>query len=239
MCCGSRIYVRYLINLLNMAHTGQELFNPITRQTTVFHQTAADTDGALLQVEWGGGPQWTAGPKHVHRLQEERFTVLEGRASSHVAGEERDHAPGDVFTAPAGSVHTVWNAGDGDIRLLVEFRPALRSETILELLVALAEAGRTRRDGVPRNIFDLAILVRDYEDEIYPVKPPLAIQHAVVGPLAWLGRRLGYAERLRALTECYKSVNRGSDPLVTRASVASSGLAAACPDPFLGVPADR
>src|SRR4051794_4512826 len=145
-----------------MAHTGQELFNPITRQTTVFHQTAADTDGALLQVEWAGGPQWTAGPKHVHRLQEERFTVLEGRAGSHVAGEERVHAPGDVFTAPAGSVHTVWNAGEGDIRLLVEFRPALRSETILELLVARAEGGRTRPDRGAPNPFGPARPGRDH-----------------------------------------------------------------------------
>ncbi len=176
-----------------MAHAGQVLFNPSTGQETVFHQTAADTDGSLLQLEWRGGPGWRAGPKHVHRRQEERFEVLEGRIRSHVDGRDRVHESGDVLTVAPGATHTVWNASDGPVRLLVEFRPALASETVLETLAALAALGRTRPDGVPRNLFDLALVVHDYEDEIHLARPPLAVQRAVFGPLAWLGRRLGHS----------------------------------------------
>ena len=174
-----------------MAHAGQVLFNPSTGQRTVFHQTAADTDGTLLQLEWTGGPGWRAGPRHVHRLQEERFEVLEGRIRSYVDGLERVHATGAVLAVPARAAHTVWNDGDGPVRLLVEFRPALASETVLETLAALAATGRTRADGVPRNLLDLALVVHDYEDELYLERPPLFVQRAVFGPLAWLARRLG------------------------------------------------
>lgn len=174
-----------------MAHAGQHMFNPSTGQRTVFHQTAADTDGALLQLEWMGATGWRAGPKHVHRRQEERFEVLEGRIRSYVDGQERVHETGDVLAVPPGATHTVWNDADGPVRLLVEFRPALASETVLETLAALAAMGRTRADGVPRNLLDLALVVHDYEDEIYLERPPLFVQRAVFGPLAWLGRRLG------------------------------------------------
>ena len=143
-----------------------------------------------------GGPQWAAGPRHVHRLQEERFEVLGGRIRSHVAGEERSHGPGDVLTVPPGAVHTVWSDGDDDARLLVEFRPALRSEQVLETLAALAAEGRTRRNGVPRNLLQLALIVHDYEDELYLARPPLAVQRAVFGPLARLGRRRGHPSEL-------------------------------------------
>ena len=174
-----------------MAHAGQVMFNPSTGQRTVFHQTAADTDGTMVQLEWMGGPGWGAGPKHVHRRQEERFEVLEGRIRSYVDGQERVHPTGDVLVVAPGAAHTVWNDADGPVRLLVEFRPALASETVLETLAALAVMGRTRADGVPRNLLDLALVVHDYEDEIYLERPPLFVQRAVFGPLAWLGRRLG------------------------------------------------
>jgi quercetin dioxygenase-like cupin family protein len=174
-----------------MAHAGLEMFNPATRQRTVFHRTARDTAGELLQLTWAGGPEWAAGPPHVHRRQEERFEVLGGRVRSNVDGVERSHGPGDVFVAPAGSVHTVWSDGDEDVELLVEFRPALRSEDVLETLAALAIEGRTNAAGVPSDPLQLALLVHDFCDEIYLARPPLVVQRALFGPLAWLARRLG------------------------------------------------
>lgn len=179
-----------------MAYAGQELFNPVTGLRTVFHQTAADTNGELLQLTWAGGPDWAAGPKHVHRKQEERFEVRAGRVRSYVDGEERTHGPGDVIIAPAGSVHTVWSDGDQDVELLVEFRPALRSEDVLETLAALAFAGRTKADGAPKNPLELAMIIQKYEDELYLAQPPLAVQQLVFSPLAWLARRRGYKAEL-------------------------------------------
>ncbi len=90
----------------------------------------------------------SAGPKHVHRKQEERFEVVTGRVRAHVDGEERSHGRGDVFAAPPGSVHTVWNdGGDDDVRLLVEFRPALRDRQKGIVLRAFAARAPVRSPG--------------------------------------------------------------------------------------------
>jgi mannose-6-phosphate isomerase-like protein (cupin superfamily) len=173
-----------------MAYAGQELHNPSTGQRTVFHQTARGTRRGLLRLEWQGGPDWAAGPKHVHRLQEERFEVLSGQVRARVAGEERSHRPGDVFAAPPGASHTVWSEGDEDVRLLVEFRPALRSEDVLETPASLAAAGRTRERRAEGRaaIRPAGARVRG---RAVPAHPPLAVQRAVFGPLAWLADRRG------------------------------------------------
>ena len=175
-----------------MARAGDVLENPVTGLQTIFRKTAQDTEGELLQVDWIGKAGWKAGPKHVHPYQEERFTVLSGTLASYVDGAERVHGPGEVVTAPASSVHTVWNAGDGVVHALVEFRPALRSEVPLETLARLARDGKTNKEGVPKNLLRAALLFHDYEDEIYLARPPLFVQRAIFGALAAVGRLLGY-----------------------------------------------
>jgi len=175
-----------------MARAGDEMVNEVTGLRTVFRKTAADTGGELLQVDWIGDPGWTAGPKHVHRRQVERFTVISGALGVHVNGSERIYGPGEVAEAPAGSVHTAWNAGDEGVRALVEFEPALNSEKPLETLAGLARDGKVNGAGVPKNPFRLALLIHDYEDELYLASPPLFVQRAIFGPLAFVGRLLGY-----------------------------------------------
>jgi quercetin dioxygenase-like cupin family protein len=175
-----------------MARAGDELINPVTGLRTVFRQTSRDTDGTLLQVDWIGNPGWVAGPDHVHPHQEERFEILSGRMRSRVDGVERIHRAGDVIIAPAGSTHTVWNDSDDTLHLRVEFRPALRSEVVLETLAGLARDGKTNQDGVPSDPLQLALIVNEYQGEIYFTRPPLAMQRMVFGVLASIARLLGY-----------------------------------------------
>src|SRR5918997_4582070 len=87
-----------------MVKEGDEMVNEVTGLRTIFRKTAADTDGELLQVDWIGGPGWKAGPKHVHRKQVERFTVISGNLGVHVDGAERDYGAGEVAEAPAAVV---------------------------------------------------------------------------------------------------------------------------------------
>jgi quercetin dioxygenase-like cupin family protein len=112
-----------------MAKSGDELVNPVTGLRTVFRKTAQETSGELLQVDRIGEPGWITGPDHVHPLQEERFEVLSGRLGLRVGGVEHVHSTGDVIVAPAGAPHAAWNAGDDEVHVLVDFRPALRTET--------------------------------------------------------------------------------------------------------------
>lgn len=175
-----------------MARAGDELLNPATGLRTVFRETAQSTGGDLLQVDWIGRPGWTTGPDHVHPYQEERFEVLSGKLGLRVGGVERVHGPGEVFVVSAGSAHAAWNAGDVDVHVLVDFRPALRTEIAFETLAGLARAGKTLGSGVPRNPLTLALVLREFEDEIRFVRPPLAVQKVLLAPLATIARVLGY-----------------------------------------------
>lgn len=175
-----------------MAAAGDQLINPVTGLRTVFRETAADTDGELLQVDWIGDRGWTTGPDHVHPYQDERFEVISGKLGLRLNGVERVLDAGEAAVAPAGSPHAAWNAGSDRVHALIDFRPALRTEVAFEALAGLALDGKTNGAGAPKNPLQLAVLLRHFEDEIYFLRPPLAVQRVVFGPLAKVGRRLGY-----------------------------------------------
>jgi quercetin dioxygenase-like cupin family protein len=175
-----------------MAVPGSELVNPATGLRTVFRETAKSTSGELLQVDWIADPGWTTGPDHVHRLQAERFEVLSGSLGLRVEGVEGVYGPGEVIVAAAGSPHAAWNAGDERVHVLVDFRPALRTEVACETLAGLARDGKTTKAGVPKNPLRAARILRHFEDEIYFVRPPLVVQRVIFGALASTARLLGY-----------------------------------------------
>jgi mannose-6-phosphate isomerase-like protein (cupin superfamily) len=176
-----------------MAKAGDEIVNPVTGHRIIFRKTTQDTDGELLLMDWIGRPGWKAGPVHVHSFQEERFEVLSGTLGSHVAGVERTHRTGEAVVVPAAVKHTAWNAGEEEVHALVELRPAsLRSETMLKTVFGLSQDGKLSKAGIPRNPFRLALIVHDYEDQIYLAQLPLAVQRVLFGVLAKVGRLLGY-----------------------------------------------
>jgi hypothetical protein len=58
--------------------------------------------------------------------------------------------------------------------------------------MAKAGDGKTNGAGAPRDPLLLALVLREYEDEIYFVRPPLAVQRVIFGALAKVARLLGY-----------------------------------------------
>lgn len=171
---------------------GAELVDPVTGLRTVFRETARDTAGGLLQVEWLAAPAWTAGADHLHPLQEERLEVLSGTLGMRVDGVERVRGPGDGIAVKPRSAHSAWNAGASELHLLVDFRPALRTEALLETMATLGRDGRTTARGMPRNPLLAAVILSHFADELQLVRPPVAVQNATLRPLAALGRVLGY-----------------------------------------------
>src|SRR5215208_3139142 len=130
-----------------MAKAGDELVNSVTGLRTVFRKTAQETSSELLQVDWIGSPGWTTGPDHVHPRQEERFEVLSGRLGLRADGIERVHSVGDVIVVSAGSPHAAWNAGDDEVHVLVDFRPALRTERAFETLAGACARREDQQGG--------------------------------------------------------------------------------------------
>ncbi len=175
-----------------MARFGDELINPVIGLRTVFRKTAKDTGGELLQVDWIGSPGWTTGPDHVHRCQDERFEVLSGKLGLRVEGVERVLEEGGGDNSPAGSAHAAWNASGDEMHALVDFKPALRTEVAFETLARQSREGKTNSAGAPKNPLLLALIMREFEEEIYFVSPPLFVQRVVFGALAGVARLLGY-----------------------------------------------
>jgi quercetin dioxygenase-like cupin family protein len=177
-----------------MAYAGQILDNPITGERIIFRQTAADTDGELLAIDLVLAPDGHVPGAHVHFSQEERFEVVSGTVKFRLGRKKIIAHAGDVVVVPAGSVHKFANGGDEPAHVRVEVRPALKMEQLFETTVALAHDGRTNRKGMPKPL-DLALFVREYEDEVRAPFPPAPIVKATMAPLAWIAKQRGLAER--------------------------------------------
>jgi quercetin dioxygenase-like cupin family protein len=177
-----------------MAYAGQVIENPVSGERITFRETAADTGGELLAIDLELSPDGHVPGMHVHPIQEERFEVTEGTMGFKLGGKKVIAHPGDVVVVPPGVRHKFANAGDEEASARVEVRPALRMEQLFETTVALAEEGRTTRKGLPKPL-DLALFVREFEQEVKAAFPPAWVQRATLAPLAWLARKRGYERR--------------------------------------------
>jgi quercetin dioxygenase-like cupin family protein len=177
-----------------MARSGDVIEHPVTGERVVWHSVAEDTGGELLELELSAKPGGFVAAAHVHPHQEERFEVLSGTLALRVDGEERILRPGDVAVVPSGRPHAWWNAGPDEVRIRGEIRPALRTEHFFETFFGLGKDGKTNGRGLP-NPLQLAVLMREYEDEMRLAKPPFAIQRMLFAPLAVIGRAFGYRSR--------------------------------------------
>jgi len=139
-----------------VAQSGQKVENPATGERIVFLRTAADTDGAAVEMEatWPAGRRRTA--PHVHPEAEERWEVLAGTARFRIGDAETDGGPGTVAVAPPGTPHQAWNAGPDEARVRIELRPALRWEDFVVRLFA----GESPAD-----------LMREFSREVRPPPP--------------------------------------------------------------------
>jgi mannose-6-phosphate isomerase-like protein (cupin superfamily) len=140
-----------------VARAGQTVENAATGERITFVQTAAETGGELLVMESVWPRPGHRAPAHVHPAMEERWEVLAGRAAFRIGEEERELGPGEAAVAPPGTPHLAWNPTEGEVRLRIEMRPALRWEEFVERLFA----------GEPP-----AELLREFSREVAPPPRP-------------------------------------------------------------------
>jgi quercetin dioxygenase-like cupin family protein len=174
-----------------MARSGDVLEHPVTGERILWRKVARDTNGELLQGDLYVEPRGFVAAEHIHPRQEERFQILAGTVRLRVEEEERTLQTGDDAVVPAGRPHVWWNGGDEEAHALVDLRPALRTEMFFETFFGLAREGKTNRKGLP-GLLQMAVLLRDYKDEIRLARPPYVLQTALFRPLALLARLAGY-----------------------------------------------
>jgi len=174
-----------------MIRNGDILENPVTGEVLIFRRTSEETGGDGVQVETIVRPGGFVAAAHVHPYQTERFQVLEGQLGLRVGDRELVAGPGEIATVDPGTPHRFWNAGQDEARFLLEVRPALGFESLIETMFTLAEEGKTNRRGLP-NPLRLAVIARSHFDTVRLPFPPASMQRAAVALGAPLGRLLGY-----------------------------------------------
>jgi mannose-6-phosphate isomerase-like protein (cupin superfamily) len=167
--------------------------NPAIGHWITFLQTADQTNGRLLQIEYGvARPEnKPAIPLHKHLQCEERFEVVAGRLGVILDGERRVLSVGEKVIIPPGTPHTFWNAGDGELRFITEVRPPGKLQTYWETVFGLAQDGKVGKNGLP-NLLQLAV-VAPLADS-YDPGLPLPVLKLVIAVLGGIGRLLGYQE---------------------------------------------
>jgi mannose-6-phosphate isomerase-like protein (cupin superfamily) len=170
------------------------LENPRTGDQTIFYQTAQETEGAFLRFEERRAAGFNGPPAHLHLHQQEQFEVLEGTARIQVNGEDHFLQPGEQLTVPARTPHTWGNGGQTPVRVICEFRPALRIEHFIESLALLSSRGDNAQLVRP-SILQMALLALEYE--AFLAGPPIWLQKGIflaLKPLALLrGYRASYS----------------------------------------------
>jgi quercetin dioxygenase-like cupin family protein len=166
-----------------MINPGQTLENPVTGERFTFTHTAATTGGELLAFDFALRPGGAVPIPHVHPIQTERFEVIEGQMRFRVGLRKVLAGPGDVVEVAPGVAHSFANAGDEEAKLRVEVRPALAMEEMFAEVIAMAQAGRMNRRGMPRKLRDLAQLARRYDQEAHAPFLSVGVQRILLAPI--------------------------------------------------------
>lgn len=184
-----------------MAPARASIENPVTGERFSIVQSAQETNGAVLQMDFFMRPYGFVAAEHIHPYQEERFKILAGTLHFHVAGRTQVLEAGQALVVPAGTPHKWWNAGAIEGHVLIEFRPAMQTQFFFETLFGLARDGKTDQHGRP-NLFQIAVLAPAYRNEMQPAAWLDKLLFKMLLPvLAPLGRRLGYKARYPQYSE--------------------------------------
>jgi mannose-6-phosphate isomerase-like protein (cupin superfamily) len=184
-----------------MAQAGDVIHNPKTGQYITFLATSRDTNGEVFRAEGRFPPGGYAGVTHIHPLQDEHFEVLAGSAVFEVEGRDVVLTAGQTIGVPMGTPHTFANAGDDEMRVLFEFRPALDcTDLFYEMYFGAAQEGRVNDKAMP-GVLDLAIAWPLLSDHAILPRPPRWVQNLtfrILNPIARIaGRKLPQVERTR------------------------------------------
>jgi quercetin dioxygenase-like cupin family protein len=173
---------------------GQVIEDPALRQRYRFSRSTDPDGGEVLHVETWIDPGGGVTP-HVHPAMEERFHVLEGRASFLAGKAWRTAGPGEEVVVPAGVRHAYRNEGDVVAHVRCDVRPPSSLQAFLEEVAALSQAGLISRRGLPtrpRALVQAAALAERHRDMVtlqFPPMPPRVVQRLLFPPLARLAAR--------------------------------------------------
>ncbi|MGI9498567.1 MAG: cupin domain-containing protein [Geminicoccaceae bacterium] len=129
---------------------GEHLVFPGAIELTILIPGSA-TDGAFAIFEDMVQPR-VGPPRHIHKSQDEVFSVLDGIFDIEIAGELFHARTGDMAFVPRGTVHAFKNVGNRPGRLRYTFTPAGNAEAMFREFFAAAEVDEL----TPERMSDIA-----------------------------------------------------------------------------------
>lgn len=170
-----------------MVRAGDVVSNEAMTETLRFIQTAADTNGELLDMEATYEPNGKLNPgiQHYHPSQDEHFEVVSGSMAVLMDGVERAYTAGEAFDVPRGTVHTMANIAEEPAVVRWQVRPAMNTEDFL----ATVWSAEYEQD---HSLYRTAMLVRHYNRTFRLAKPAYPFQVVLFGLFALIGRLRGY-----------------------------------------------
>jgi quercetin dioxygenase-like cupin family protein len=163
------------------------IVNPLSGEQIVILRSAAETGGQVLDWELRLAPGGRVPSSHAHPEQQETFTVLEGTMRFRVGWRRIIAGPGQRVLVLPGTVHHFANAGPVTARVVVESRPALRMQELLETAAALAQGQHAARRALPRPL-DLALFMTEFEREVAAPYLPRSLVRLVMRAILQSGR---------------------------------------------------
>jgi mannose-6-phosphate isomerase-like protein (cupin superfamily) len=91
---------------------------PLGRLGTVHKVPAYVTEGRLAAIEHTLPPRHLAAPLHRHSREDELSIVLNGSLGAKLGDDVVVAGPGSYVLKPRGQWHTIWNAGDTELRFV-------------------------------------------------------------------------------------------------------------------------
>lgn len=146
-----------------------------------------ERDGENLVVEtWlepGGGL-----PEHLHPVQEEHWSVVEGEVEFQLGSDKRVIGPEDgAMVVKPGVKHSLSGTGKATAHLSCLVMPAGKLEEFLTDSAAAAREGLFMKGGIPKNLRGArwaATFLKRHRDEVVMTFPPQFAQRMMIALLA-------------------------------------------------------
>lgn len=153
----------------------------------IFKRLVQDPEGDWLEVENyvqpNGGP-----PMHVHHLQDEHLTVVQGKMGVEVLGEvPKYYEAGEGDTFKAGVAHRFWNAGSEPLVCTGWVKPPHNLEYFLTEIYKSSAANGGKQPGA----FDAAYLLDRYRSEFDMLDIPGFVKKVIFPVALFFGKLQG------------------------------------------------
>lgn len=170
-----------------MVNVGDVIENPVTEERITFVRTSEQTGGAVAELDLELSPAAFVAAEHIHRSQEERLQVVEGRILLRCRGEESVSSSGETVVVPAGAPHAWAPHGGASARVRITFTPGAGIEQFFDEFFRLAREGRVNSKGMPSLPVTAGL---GLAHDMYLAGPPVPLQRAALRVLATTDRLL-------------------------------------------------